>query len=118
VAAVLTRRRSEGEMERWNPSWGSMQAKVVPAPFYRTSEGAEQPGCEGEWWPSVGELKYMVMAQGGIGIEWAVPVLGVDRRTRCAAVMAKRAAEVQSSGGRRRLPGGPLWAARLRSQQG
>jgi hypothetical protein len=35
--------------------------------FYRASEGAERPGCEGEWWPSVGELKYMVMARGGMG---------------------------------------------------
>jgi hypothetical protein len=26
----------------------------------------------------VGELKYMVMARGGMGIEWAVPVLGVE----------------------------------------
>jgi hypothetical protein len=26
----------------------------------------------------VGELKYMVMVWGGMGIEWAVPVLGVE----------------------------------------
>jgi hypothetical protein len=39
---------------------------------------AERSGCEGEWWPSVGELKYMVMARGGMGIEWVVPVLGVE----------------------------------------
>jgi hypothetical protein len=25
-----------------------------------------RPGCEGEWWPSVGELKSTVMARGGI----------------------------------------------------
>jgi hypothetical protein len=43
---------------------------------------------------------------------------GGDRRARCAAEMAKRAVEVWLSGGRRRLPGGPLWAARLRSQLG
>jgi hypothetical protein len=51
---------------------------VLSGAFYRASEGAERPGCEGEWWPSVGELKYMVMARGGMGIEWAVPVLGVE----------------------------------------
>jgi hypothetical protein len=58
---------------------GRCGAKMVLwGAFYRASEGAERPGCEGEWWPSVGELKYMVMARGGMGIEWAVPVLGVE----------------------------------------
>jgi hypothetical protein len=51
---------------------------VLWGAFYGASEGAKRPGCEGEWWPSVGELKYMVMARGGMGIEWAVPVLEVE----------------------------------------
>jgi hypothetical protein len=51
---------------------------VLWGAFYRASEGAERPRCEGEWWSSVGELKYMVMARGGMGIKWAVPILGVE----------------------------------------
>jgi hypothetical protein len=46
--------------------------------FYRASEGAERPGCEGEWWSLVGELKSMVMVRGGIGIERVVLVLGTE----------------------------------------
>jgi hypothetical protein len=103
---------------------------VLWGAFYRASEGAEWLGCEGEWWPSVGELKYMVMAQGGMGIEWTVPVLGVEGLEdawfpwRRQPEGALRSGDGQTGGGgassgrRRRLPGGPLWAARLRSQLG
>jgi hypothetical protein len=70
-----TKRRGNGKAE---PELGVEQGKDgALGAFYRASEGAEQPGCAGEWWPSVGELKYMVMARGGMGIEWAMHVLGV-----------------------------------------
>jgi hypothetical protein len=36
--------------------WGMSPVRHVEGlgAFYRASEGAEQSGCEGEWWPSVG----------------------------------------------------------------
>jgi hypothetical protein len=58
---------------------GGCGAKTAPwGTFYRAMEGAERPGCKGEWWPSVGELKSMVMARGEIGIKPAVPVSGAE----------------------------------------
>jgi hypothetical protein len=58
-----------GEMEGWNPSWGWKWGAnmVLYGAFYRASEGAEWPGCEGEWCPSVGFNGAAISGGGGNG---------------------------------------------------